>query len=432
MTAREAALKALYETDTEGRYTNAALNAALAAQDFSREDRAFITELVYGVVSERIAIDSIIAKFSKVKIKKMTPWVLNILRLGIYQLCYTDKIPQSAACNESVKLANRYSHKAGAGFVNGVLRSIARSGKIDFPETGDVVKDLSVKFSYPEWITRRLTKQYGAEECERLYRENRRPHPVSIRVNTLKTNADELIKILENEGMTCAADKEIENCLTVSGGINIRESRAYAEGLYSLQNISSQLAVRVLDPQSGERIIDMCAAPGGKSCAAAELMKNRGEILAFDIHEHKVRLIENSAKRLGIDIIKAETADSAIGNPKLYESADRVLADVPCSGLGVIHKKPDIKFSRSESDIEELSKLQYEILENASEYVKCGGVLVYSTCTILHEENGAVTDRFFKAHGEFSKEYERQILTGENGESGFYICKAVKKSRKDF
>lgn len=427
MTAREAALKALYEIDAEGKYTNAALNAALAAQDFSREDRALITELVYGAVSERIALDSIIARFSRVKIKKMTPWVLNILRMGVYQLCYMDKIPQSAACNESVKLANRYSHRAGAGFVNGVLRSIARSGKIDFPETGDPIKNLSVEFSYPEWITKRLIKQYGTAECERLYRENRCPHPVSIRVNTLKTSAAELIKILEGEGVKSEPYSEAENCLMISGGINIHASRAYTDGLYSLQNISSQLAVRVLDPQSGERIIDMCAAPGGKSCAAAELMKNRGEILAFDIHEHKVRLIENSARRLGIDIIKAKAADSAVGDLSLYKSADRVLADVPCSGLGVIHRKPDIKLSRREEDIEELAKLQYDILENASSYVKDGGVLVYSTCTILSEENGAVTDRFFEKHKEFSKEYERQILTGKSGESGFYICKAVRR-----
>lgn len=427
MTAREAALKALYNIEKDGAYTNTALGTALSEEGLSPADRAFITELVYGVTAERIAVDSIISRFSKVKIKKMSPWVLNILRLGVYQLCFMDKIPQSAACNESVKLANRYSHRAGSGFVNGVLRSIARcETAAELPKTGDTVKDLSLEYSYPEWITARLCAQYGAERCAELYRENRLPHPVSIRVNTLKTSPDELCAVLSDEGLKCEKVEGLENCLKVDGALNIRKSRAYADGLYSLQNISSQLAVSVLDPRGGERIIDMCAAPGGKSCAAAERMGNKGEILAFDIYEHKAELIKNSAKRLEIDIIKAATADSTMPNRDLIGTADRVLADVPCSGLGVIHKKPDIKYSRDENSISALSETQSAILENAARYVKDGGVLVYSTCTILKEENGDVTERFLASHKEFSSVFEKQILTGADGESGFYICKMIK------
>ena len=429
MTAREAALKALYSIDADGAYINAALSAAQDSDKFSVSDRALITELIYGVVSERTAEDYIISRFSKVKIKKMTPWILNILRMGIYQIYFMDRIPQSAACNEAVKLAKRYSHRAGAGFVNGVLRSAARAADgFEFPKTGDVVKDLSLEYSYPEWITKRLVGQYGAEKCEALYAENRRPHPPSIRVNTLKTDVDTLAELLAGEGIVCEKIGGLENCLKIKGGIDIKRSKAYNDGLYSLQNISSQLAVKALDPKRGETIIDMCAAPGGKSCAAAERMENCGKILSFDIYEHKTELIAKSANRLGIDIIQTKTADSAEYDSSLFESADRVLADVPCSGLGVIHKKPDIKYSRREKDILSLTEIQAKILNNAARYVKKGGVLVYSTCTILAEENGGQIQRFLTENTNFNVEYEKQILTGADGESGFYICRMAKNS----
>ncbi len=427
MTARECALRALYDIDVNGAYVNASLNGALRNNELSAADKGFVTELIYGVVANRTALDFIISKFSKIRMKKLSPWVLNILRMGIFQMYYMDKIPHSAACNEAVKLAGRYSHKSGCGFVNGVLRTFSREiDSFDFPSSGDAAKDLSLIYSYPQWITERLVKTYGKEKCEELYRENQKSHDVAIRVNTLKTDAQELKKILADEGIVAETFLELENALIIKSALNIEKSDAYKTGLYSLQNISSQLAISVLDPMPGDTVIDMCAAPGGKTCAAAERMENRGRIFAFDIFEHKIDLINASGTRLGIDIIDGRVADSQKVQDEFIGIADKVIADVPCSGLGVVHKKPDIKWHRTEEDILELVKIQRNILETASMYVKNGGVLLYSTCTILDEENKNNTEMFLANHPEFKKVYEKQILTTDMGESGFYICKMVK------
>jgi len=426
MTARETALKALYDIEINGTFTNAALNSALSGAELEAHDRGFVTELIYGVVSNKTAIDFIISKYSKIKIKKMTPWVLSILRMGIFQIYYMDKIPHSAACNEAVKLAKKYSHRAGSGFVNGVLRSFAREVEnFEFPKEKGDAEYLSLKYSYPIWMTEKLTAEYGAERCRKIYEENSKAHGVFLRVNTLKTSTDELIERLKSEDVNCEKT-HIDGCLQVTGRLSIDKSPAYRDGLYSLQNISSQMAVKTLAPKPGDTVIDMCAAPGGKSCAIAEKMKNDGRILSFDVFEHKIDLIKKSAQRLGIDIIDARLQDGTVCLTELENSADCVLADVPCSGLGVIHKKPDIKWRRTEEDIEELCQIQKEILKTAAAYVKSGGTLVYSTCTILPEENRLQIEEFLKSHSEFEKLSEEQILTGEMGESGFYICKMMK------
>ncbi len=427
MTARESALKALYSIEKSGTYTNAALKEALSKSDLSTQDKGLITELIYGIVANKSAIDYIITQFSKIKIKKMTPWVLSILRMGIYQIYYMDKIPHSAACNEAVILAKKYSHNAGTGFVNGVLRSAARAcADFKFSVTRDIVKDLSLEYSYPEWITEKLVSEYGKDRCRELYIENQKAHSAAIRVNVLKATKSDLISILEGEGLECKTVDFMENSLIVSGKLNVDNSPAYKKGLYSLQNLSSQKAIEVLDPKSGQCVIDMCAAPGGKSCAIAEKMGNKGNVKAFDIFPHKVELIKKAAQRLGLDIIDAKVMNSTVLCQDLIESADCVLADVPCSGLGVIHKKPDIKWSRSIDDVAELCGIQKKILDNASKYVKSGGMLVYSTCTILPEENRLRIQEFLGENKNFKIEYEEQILTSHLGESGFYICKMVK------
>lgn len=426
MTAREIALKALYDIEINGTYTNAALNSALSGTDLAACDRSLVTELIYGVVSNKTAIDFIISKYSKIKLKKMSPWVLGILRMGVFQIYYMDRIPYSAACNESVKLAKKYSHRAGCGFVNGVLRSFAREAEdFEFPTGKGDAEYLSLKYSYPLWMTEKLINEYGAERCKTLFEESGKAHGVFLRVNTLKISTDELIEKLQCEGVNCEKTT-IDGCLKVTGRLSIDKSRAYGDGLYSLQNISSQMAVAALAPKPGDTVIDMCAAPGGKSCGIAEKMQNNGRILSFDVFEHKVDLIKKSAQRLGIDIIDARLQDASVCLPELENLADCVLADVPCSGLGVIHKKPDIKWRRTQEDIEELCRIQKKILETAAAYVKSGGTLVYSTCTILPEENRLQIDEFLKNHSEFKKLSEEQILTDEMGESGFYICKMMK------
>ncbi len=427
MTAREAALKALYSIEKSGAYINAALKEALSRDGLSDQDKGLITELIYGIITNKSAIDYIIMQFSKIKIKKMTPWILGILRMGIYQIYYMDKIPHSAACNEAVILAKKYSHGAGSGFVNGVLRSAARAcGDFKFPESGDIIKDLSLEYSYPEWITKKIVTEYGEKKCRELFDENRNSHGTAIRVNSLKINTEELIEILKNEGLECETVDNLKKTLVVRGKLNIENSEAYQKGFYSLQNISSQKTVEVLAPKPYDFVIDMCAAPGGKSCAMAEKMDNCGKILSFDIFLHKVELIKKAAHRLGIGIIDAKVMDSSVLCDELVQKADCVLADVPCSGLGVLHKKPDIKWTRTENDIVELCKAQTRILDNAAAYVKQGGVLVYSTCTILPEENRLRIQEFLKSNNEFKVVYEEQILTSHLGESGFYICKMVK------
>ncbi len=426
MTAREIALKALYDIEINGTYTNAALNSALSGAEISASDRGLVTEIIYGVVSNKTAIDFIISRYSKIKLKKMTPWVLGILRMGVFQIYYMDRIPHSAACNEAVKLAKKYSHRAGCGFVNGVLRSFAREAEgFEFPKEKDDAECLSLRYSYPVWMTEKLIREYGVDRCERLYKENCKPHGVFIRVNSLKISTDELIEKLRDEGVECEKTS-LDGCLKVTGRLSIDKSQTYGDGFYSLQNISSQMAVKALAPKSGDTVIDMCAAPGGKSCAIAEKMQNKGTIIAFDVFEHKVDLIKKSAQRLGVDIIDARLQDASECLTELKNSADCVLADVPCSGLGVIHKKPDIKWRRTQEDIETLCKIQKEILETAAIYLKSGGTLVYSTCTILPEENRLQIDDFLKKHSEFKKLSEEQILTDEVGESGFYICKMMK------
>ncbi len=426
MNSRELILKALYKIEEDGAYSTKTLNDALKKADST--DRAFITEIFYGVLKNLITLDYIIMQFSSVKLKKMSVWVKNILRMGVYQIYFMDKVPDSASCNESVKLAKKYAHKASVGFVNGVLRNISRNKEnIKFPERKNTVKYFSVKYSYPEWMVEKFINQFGESECEEILAESNRSHPVMIRVNTLKASKEELKeRLLKENNISAFYDSDAKNCLIVDGGLDINQISAYKEGLFSLQNKSSMLAAEMLDPKSGEFIIDVCAAPGGKSAYIAELMKNKGRVLSFDIYEHKTKLIEKSAKRLGIDIIETRVNNSEILDKELIGKADRVLVDAPCSGLGVIYRKPDIKFSRKPEDIKELSEIQLRILKTSSRYVKQGGVLVYSTCTILDEENSDVVRKFLSENPEFEMTEEKLLLTHKTGGSGFYIAKIMR------
>lgn len=422
---REAAVCALFNIEKNGAYSNRALLDEFYGLE--ARDRAFANELVMGVVRNRIYLDFIIQNYSKIKIKKLSHWVLQILRCGIYQLIYMDKIPASAACNESVKLASKYAHNAARGYVNGVLRTVSRSLDALPEPTGDTLDVMSVKYSMPLWLKKKLAGQFGESVCEEILADSLKPHPTMLRANLLKTDAKELTELLAREEIFAEPVNEV--CLTVKGAVDVNKSELYKNGYYTLQNINSMHAAEVLAPQKGETVIDVCAAPGGKTTHIAELMKNYGKIYAFDVHKHKLELVQKSAKRLGIDCIEVRENNSENAIFELCQKADRVLADVPCSGIGVIHKKPDIKFNRCEGDIEALCKVQEKILNAAATYVKPGGVIVYSTCTILKEENEDRVDKFLKENDEFEKEFEKLYLAHESGGSGFYICKM--KRRKD-
>lgn len=424
--AREMVLKGLYRIETEGAYTNQVLKELLSGDDISFVDRGFVTELLTGVVRTGLRLDYVIERFSKIKLKKLSPWVHQILRMGIYQILFLERVPDSAACNESVKLANRYANGGARGFVNGLLRTVVRE-KENIPLPKELPNRLSVEYSCPLWLTEKLLQQYGEDVTQKILSASLAKQPVSLRVNRLATTAEELQKELSDEGICTSLDAENSNRLFVEGAIDVNRSKSYKKGLYSVQNSSSMTAVEVLDPQCGDLVLDLCAAPGGKTAYIAERMGNKGSVSAFDLHPHKMELIQKTSERLGITIVSTAVQDATELMDEWVGKADRVLADVPCSGIGVIHKKPDIKWHRTIEDVKELCEIQKKILRNAASYLKEGGVLVYSTCTILKEENQEQVQAFLKENPEFEMVEERNLFTHETGGSGFYIAKLIRK-----
>ncbi len=426
MNGREAAFLALIKFERGKTYINMALNEVFSQNDISGLERSFATELTYGCLKNRLLLDYVISRFSKIKIRKMSAQVRTILEIGAFQIIMLDRVPDSAACDESVKLARKFAGRS-RGFVNGVLRSLCR-GKNDivYPDRADDEAEyLSITLSFPKWIVEHIISDYGTDTCEKILSAANKAYPPYIRQNRLKKR-DNFIALIKADGISAEPDSEIEGCFKVHGGLNISESDTYKNGLFTVQNRSSQLATLALEPKPGMFVIDMCAAPGGKTTHIAELMDNRGEIRAFDIHKHKIGLINAAAERLGIDIITAEALDASVPVSDYIGKADRVLLDAPCSGLGVIHSKPDIRWTRREGDIEELVKIQRGLLETAAKYVKSGGIMVYSTCTILKAENERQIERFLEKHSDFKLVSQKTLLTHETEGSGFYIAKLFK------
>lgn len=418
MNVREAALKTLYEIEYEGAYSNLALKKT--QQNFAgARDRAFLSALVYGTLDKKITLDYVIARYSKLKLKKISKYILLILRMGVYQLKFMDKVPQRAAVDESVKLARRYGHRASSGFVNGVLRTVSQN-EIEYPK--DKTEYLSVKYSFPKELCDRWTGEFGYEFTEDLLKAYGISAPLTLRVNTLKTTTDELLKLLKEKGVNATG----KDNYILSEGFDIAGDDLYKNGMYTVQDRAAQRATEILAPQKGDRVMDMCAAPGGKTTHIAEIMENEGEITAFDIHEHKIDLIKKNAQRLGIDIIDAKIGDGREFNEKYSEWADKILCDVPCSGYGIIRRKPEIKYNRE--DISALPQVQRQILDNAAKYLKKGGEVVYSTCTIEKDENEGVTDGFLEDKKNFEKLYEKTFYPHTDNTDGFYICKMRKKN----
>ncbi|MDD6484081.1 MAG: 16S rRNA (cytosine(967)-C(5))-methyltransferase RsmB [Clostridiales bacterium] len=410
--SRKTALKILYEVEYNGAYPNMAVKNALHG-DLTRQERAFVSALVYGCVDKKLTLDYMISQLSHVKLKKLSKYILLILRMGIYQIMFMESVPDSAAVNESVKLAKRYGHGASAGYVNGVLRSLIRSAP-SYPS--DPVLRMAVEYSCPEWLLRKWLDEFGEEFTRALLEGFLKKPELILRPNTLKITASQLVEKLKERGMEA---RECDGAV-ICGGFDIAYDALYAEGLYTVQDLAAMQAARVLDPRPGECVIDMCAAPGGKTTHIAELMENRGKILAFDIFEHKTELIRKNAARLGIDIIQTRVADTSKYAPALAKTADKILCDVPCSGTGILRRKPDIKWNRDRDF--DFPALQRRILANALRYLKDGGVLVYSTCSVEREENEGVTSQ---AEG-FEKLYEKTFYPHIDDTDGFYICKLRK------
>ena len=419
---RKAAVKALLKVENDAAYSNIALNAVLRESGLENADRAFVSAVFYGVLDRRITIDYILSRFIKTPLKKVAPFTLEVLRSAVYQIMFMDKVPDSAAVNESVKLIKSSRESRNAGFANAVLRNILRS-EIVLPQGNDS-HSLSVRYSCPEWIIKSFITDYGADTAEELLKESLKPAPMVVRVNTLKTNIDTLKAELEKcEIPSDTAEKE--NALILKKGIDAAEFDLYKRGFFYAEDLSSQTAVSVLNPKKGERVLDMCAAPGGKSFTMALLMENAGEIISCDLYEQRVGLIKSGAGRLGIDIIKPMTADACVFNEDLGEF-DCILCDVPCSGLGVLRRKPDIKY-KPESDFTELKILQYKILENAARYLKKGGRILYSTCTLRREENEKLVNSFIMEYNGFHKMYEHTYLPHIDKTDGFYCALIVKE-----
>ena len=429
MNVRQTALTVLTRCDRDGSYSNLALDAAIRGGDFSPADRALLTTLVYGVIERRVTLDYLIDRLSDRPAAQIDPQVRGILRLGLYQLRYLDRIPPHAAINESVALATRKT----AGFVNALLRSYQRRCReLALPDREDgILPYLSVTYSFPEPLCARFVDIFGAERAERVLAAFSHRPPTTVRVNTLKTDREAVISRFAPDASPSPISPDgviIEGADALRQGLN--------EGLFFVQDAASQLCVRTLDAKPGHTVIDACCCPGSKSFGAAMDMHNEGVLHSFDLHRNKLSLVERGAAELGISILRTDARDSRTFDPSLVGVADRVLCDVPCSGFGVIAKKPEIRY-KDPADSAALPDIQLAILENNCRYLKDGGILVYSTCTLLPEENEGNIARFLDRHPEFlpvpfscgniSAPNGMLTLTpDEHGTDGFFIAKMRK------
>ncbi|KAF0121116.1 MAG: 16S rRNA (cytosine967-C5)-methyltransferase [bacterium] len=401
--ARQIALEILEKVETQGAYADISLNTALRKSDFLTPlDRAFITELVYGSLRWRGRIDWVISRFSKITAKKLDPWILNIMRLGVYQLLFLTKVPPFAAVNESVKLAEIYGGKGKTGFVNANLRAVEREwDKVEYP---DIERDpgfhISVVYSHPLWMVKRWLKYYGIEATINFCQSNNETPPVTIRTNTLKVSRQELFNSLKKDVNEISLTQCSPEGIQIRGASDITALPPFDRGWFQVQDEASQLMAHIIAPKPGERVLDACSAPGGKTAHIAQLMENGGEIFALDINSSRLTLIEENCKRLGITNVKVFNQDASF--PLGFSGKfNRILVDAPCSGMGVLRRNPDSKWKRSEEGIVPLKRLQLSILNNLADYLKEDGVMVYSTCTVTPEENEEVIDDFLAGNPEF-------------------------------
>jgi 16S rRNA (cytosine967-C5)-methyltransferase len=418
---RKSAYYTLLDVENDMAYSNIALKSHIRR---GRPDApAFVRELTYGVVKNKIYLDYVLGNFIRTPLDKLKSCDLVILRMGLYQLLFMNSVPEYAAVDESVELAKRFS-PGHEGFINGVLRQYLRDKDyVTLPaREEDEVKYLSVKYSYADWIVKLWLDRYGSEAAEALLAAGNATPDFVIRVNRLKTKRENILARLTAKGYDARLSERAPQGMIVKGA-NLLGGRMYKNGLFSVQEESSQIAVEVVDPQPGETIIDVCAAPGGKAFAMAERMGDRGKIYAWDIYKRKLSQIEQDAKRLGVRIIETDTWDATRVRSELIDKADRVLADVPCMGLGVVRRKPEIKYKENRDELESITKKQADILEAASNYVKPGGFLIYATCSISRQENQGVVAHFLKNHRNFKRVDMVELMPHIDKTDGFFVCK---------
>lgn len=433
---RDAALSILMDIENEQAFSNLLLHKTIELYDLPQKDRALLTELTYGTLQQQMTLDYYLAPFIR---GKLQPWVRQLLRLSVYQIVYLSKIPEHAVVNEAVKIANKRGHKGVSSMVNGILRSILREGVPSLDEIENPVTRLSIETSHPEWLINRWIEQYGTEEATAIAVINNLPPVTTARINSTKTNRGEVIGLLKKEGVLASPGNLTEGSIQVESG-NLASTEAYKQGLLTVQDESSMLPALALQAEAGMKVLDMCAAPGGKTTHIAERMKDDGEVQAHDLHPHKLRLIEQNAKRLGLTSIQTHSGDSR-ELLSTYEprSFDRVLVDAPCSGLGVIRRKPEIKYKKTLQDIENLASIQKDLLQVASQLVKKGGRLVYSTCTIDKTENQEIVEWFLNEQADFElvpldiigDKTDRdfvQVLPHQYESDGFFVAALQRKN----
>lgn len=393
--ARQVVLELLIKMQENGAYSNIVLDNTFSRERLSNRDRAFAAMLFYGVIERRMTLDYIIRQYSSTEFDDIDVDVVQILRMGIYQLLYT-AVPESAAVNEAVNLASQNRK----GFVNGILRNFIREEKkIDYKDLTGVAK-MSIEYSCPKWLIKKWIEMFGEETAVEILKDSFGRPPLFVKVNTVKTTADQLIAALAKEKIEAKRNPLLDDCLELGRIHQIEASQAFCKGLFHVQDISSQLCCRIAKPIFNETVVDVCAAPGGKTFSMAEMMANRGKIYSYDLYDGKVSMINQGAERLGLTIIKADVQDATVYNPNI-PMADKVLCDAVCSGLGVIRRKPEIKYKEMKN-LEQLPIVQKHIMQTASRYVKPGGTLIYSTCTLNTEENEKVVEAFLAENRSFA------------------------------
>ena len=442
---RELVLGVLLEVTRDGEYSHISLRNVLTKYQYlDKRDRAFITRVVEGTLEHMIEIDYIINQFSKVKVNKMKPVIRCILRSAVYQLKYMDSVPNSAACNEAVKLAVKKGFASLKGFVNGVLRSIERNlDTITYPDEANLLEHLSVKYSMPEWILQKCLAQYDRVTVETMLADFQTEKPTTIRVNRNVMSKEELVESLEKQGVHVENHPYLADALWISSYDYLADVDSFQMGAFHVQDISSMLVAHLANPQEGDIVIDVCAAPGGKSLHMAELLRGTGHVEARDLTEYKVNLIWDNIHRSGMKNIEAVCQDATVFDEESVGKADIVVADLPCSGLGVLGKKTDLKYKMTEQTQSDLVELQRDILSKVKAYVKQGGTLIYSTCTINEAENMGNVEWFLSENKDFDLVSAKedlceelresvvrdgclQLLPGVHKSDGFFIAKFKK------
>ncbi len=435
--SRNTAFNVLLKIEQDNAYSNITLNKAIRDAKLSGIDSSFASALVYGVLERKLTLDYIIKQYSKIPLRKIEIKTKIILRLGILQLLFMDKVPESAAVNESVKLAKKYKLQKSSGFINGILRNITRADvKYTLPSEDNKTYYLSVKYSVPEKLVKLWINSYGELNTEELLQTLSGRPKICARVNTLKTDKQSLINELAEQNVKAEEVSFLENAIVLEDTGSIERLKAFKEGKFHIQDLSSQLCVEQLSVKPREVMLDVCSAPGGKSFTAAQHMNDRGKIFACDLYDHKLKLISETAKRLGINSIITMKRDAS-GSDNPLPLADKILCDVPCSGLGILSRKPEIRY-KEDLITEDLPQLQYKILCQSAQYLANGGVLVYSTCTLNPAENNENTKRFLNEHPDFygikikvpteieravdEEDYELTLMPHKSKTDGFYFA----------